>query len=93
MNDKQTKSFNMGLPSIKSVMPGQSLGELIRALQDYGKPRVGLLSGGWHASVDMYVTSKGASFDIKSDFTHDTPEEAATVCLHRVHETLADLKN
>jgi hypothetical protein len=83
----------MSLPSIKSVMPGQSLGELLRNLQGYGKPRVGLFNNGWHVSVDMYVTSKGASFEIKSDFTHDTPEEAAQVCLHRVHETLADLKS
>ena len=67
------------------------VGSMLTALQSYGKPHLFLGRSGWNASVGMHVSSKGASFDIKSEYDHKTPGEACVELVKRVEATLADL--
>jgi hypothetical protein len=63
-----------------------SLEELLGELLQYGQPRVGVYGsgGGWHCSVEMNTNTVGADFKCKSEFNHETPTEAARLCLERV---------
>lgn len=67
------------------------LESLLIELQRYGKPRVGLMSQGWHTSVEMNTTATGVTFEARSDFTHKTPIEAAILCRDRIRSALASL--
>lgn len=63
-------------------------------LTKFGKPKVGVYgSGGWHAHIEMHVadTVKGASFEVKSEFKHQTPDEAVGVLIERMLDTLAQI--
>ena len=71
-----------------------NLEEILIYLSQFGKPRIGIYSTqGWHCNVEMFVTGKGISFEIKSDFGHETPLAAAQCCKRRLEDTLAQIQS
>ena len=49
----------------------------------YGKPRLSLQERGWHCFIEMNTNAEGASFDVRSEFDHPSPEDALIVCKAR----------
>ena len=74
------------------VVDRMTLEELLTALTKYGKCGLSYMGDGWHARVDMYVTSVGAEFKVSSDFRMPSSMAAVRQCYERVIKTLADLK-
>lgn len=68
-----------------------SLEDMLENLCSYGKPKVSMMSEGWLASIEMHVSSKGTTFNIRSEFNHTTPTEAVIVLVDRVDKALRDL--
>lgn len=70
-----------------------TLEELLVAMQKFGKPRLGMYGndGRWSCAVEMHVSAKGATFEIKSEFGLTDPLSAAKQCYERVVQTLRDL--
>lgn len=62
-------------------------------LSRYGNPRVSRLDSGWHASIDMHVNATGAKFEVRSEFGHKTPIDAANECADRVKAIMSGFKN
>ncbi len=81
------------LRDLESLAPAWNLVQLLDALCYYGKPRLSPLVSGWYCVVEMHVASKGASFEIKSDFDHATPGDAARMCASRIAATLRSYAN
>jgi hypothetical protein len=72
------------LRDLESLAPAWNLEQLLEAICHYGRPRLSLLVGGWVCVVEMHVASEGASFEIKSEFNHATPGDAARMCASRI---------
>ena len=64
------------------------LQDLIVYLVRYGKPRVSYISNGWVCSVEMNTNTIGTQFDVKSEFGHRTPIEAAKQCHERIQNAI-----
>lgn len=62
------------------------------ALSFYGRPRVSMTEAGWVCAVEMYVGQVGATFDVRSEFKHATPMDAARQCYSRTMETLKTIQ-
>lgn len=56
---------------------------MIEDLQRYGRPRVMMIDGGWHAAIEVNTSVPGASGTIRSEFDHQTPRAAVKECLER----------
>lgn len=68
------------------------LQSVLLELARYGKPRVGMyIDRGWHCSMDVCITPIGAKFEVRSDFTHKTPIEAAIACRDRLMAAIKHL--
>lgn len=68
-----------------------SLEEILQYLSRFGKPKLGTYARpGWHCSVDLFVPN-GVAFEVKSEFGHPTPTEAAMLCKDRLDAVLAEL--
>lgn len=67
-------------------IPDMTLDELLIALLDYGKPKVGVYGSDelWHCSIEMNTNTVGAEFKCRSDFSMQTPQAAAAQCYERV---------
>jgi hypothetical protein len=61
---------------------------VLTGLARCGKPRLFRMSDGWYCGVEMNTTALGASFEVKSEFNHGTPLEAAAECRRRVDAAL-----
>ena len=59
-----------------------SLEEILVALCRAGNPRCSKMkSHGWMASCEMHVSAAGTTFEVRSEFTHKTPNRCGTrVC-------------
>ncbi len=64
------------------------LEQLLGSLAAYGNPRIARLDSGWFCKVDMSVLPAGASFEVSSEFGHDSPMAAAIECEDRVHDAI-----
>lgn len=72
-------------------IPADLSGRLLY-LQRYGRPVVHCYDdGSWSVKIGMHVASAGASFDVRSDFDHRTPDAAMEQLLSRIAETLGKL--
>ncbi|WP_458068691.1 hypothetical protein [Rhodanobacter sp. BL-MT-08] len=60
-------------------------------LRKFGNPRLMSQTKGWMCAIDMHVNATGATFEIRSEFGHDTPKIAANECLDRVQAVLDGL--
>lgn len=87
----------MTLPTLKnffntnsSVPTETSFEQDLIDLKKYGRPKITCMDdGSWYCSISMHVSSKGASFDVASDFKQRTPSEALAQCRARIIETLS----
>tara|TARA_R110000824_G_scaffold188319_2_gene369695 strand:- start:3359 stop:3625 length:267 start_codon:yes stop_codon:yes gene_type:complete len=85
----------MNLPSTKNsafAPSNNSLEDVLLELERYGEPRVSKLKNGWYSSVEVFVTGKGISFDVKSDYNLATPHGAASQCYDRLMLAIKSIK-
>jgi len=82
-----------GVSKDRSILRSKSvsLEEVLMVLSAYGEPRVAHDGGGWNCCVDMYVSSAGVSFKIRSEFSLKTPLMAAYQCAERLDKALSDV--
>ena len=66
--------------------------ELVEML-DYGRPSLSFIDTGWYCRIKMNTNSKGATFDVRSDFNHGSPAEAIRVCRLRVKAAIKTIKD
>lgn len=67
-----------------------SLENMLLALSKHGNPFLhNHRDGTWSCKVDMHVSAAGVGFEIRSDFTHRSPNTAVKQTLDRMIETLA----
>lgn len=72
-----------------------TLEALLLELSRYGQVRLGQYGTGnskWHCSLDLFVTGKGVSMEIKSDHNSMTPIQAAMQCSDRLVAALNEMK-
>lgn len=68
------------------------LSERLVWLKRFGRPRVSCFKdGAWGATIEMHVSAKGATFDIKSDFDCATPDAAIDQAIERMLDTLSKI--
>lgn len=65
------------------------LSERLQWLRRYGQPRLHFMSDGWHARIEMNTNTTGAEFQVKSEFSHATPDAAVAVLIERMLHALA----
>lgn len=70
-----------------------SLEALINELSKYGKLSMMNLDNGWNVSLDVFITGRGISCKIRSEFDCKTPMEACLGCMERLQKFLSDLAN
>lgn len=62
---------------------------ILMDLAKWGRPSLMQHRDGlWSCGVEVNVTPVGAKFDVRSDFNHASPREAAVVCRDRLHKAL-----
>ena len=71
--------FNANHPSIESYLT---------ELEKYGNPVLRKMDGGWYSKIEVFVTGKGVSFEVDSDFGHSTPTNALALCCDRLKTAL-----
>lgn len=72
------------------IIKDKGLEGLLIMIAKHGKASLWQLpNGSWSCRSEMRVNCVGVTFEIKSDFDHKTPTEAARLCLFRITETLA----
>lgn len=59
------------------------------ALSRFGEPRISMLRGDWHSSIELKLPTTGATLDIRSGFNHPSPVSALTELEERVREVLS----
>jgi len=74
------------------IPDGIPLEDMLTGLLRFGCPRLSYLTDGWHANIKMHVSSEGATFEIRTEFNHKTPNDAVRVLIGLVRDTLKDLK-
>ena len=67
-----------------------SLEELLIHLCKWGKPRLARMSKGWYCVLEVFVTPAGVSFDVKTEFDHKTPHDAACQCYDRLLKAIEE---
>lgn len=74
----------------QAFQPGQhSLEAVLDQLSLHGTPRLHQFKDKcWSCCLDMHVSGEGISFEIKSDFTHSSPLDAALCCQDRMNSAL-----
>lgn len=62
----------------------EKTGQLLAQLAAIGAPMVRRMdSGGWTASVE-FPAPEGVTANVRSDFKHNSPDEALQVCIDRL---------
>lgn len=69
----------------------ESLDSLLLEMCRYGQPKLSMMDSGWHCWIKMHVASQGATFEIKSEFGHQSPRAAADECHARITATIKQL--
>lgn len=69
----------MGVEVVKPTLE-----EILIALAKAGEPILLLSGKGWHCEVGFHVKAIGLTVDVRSDYAHATPTEAAQLCMERV---------
>ena len=71
----------------------QDLNELLLQFQQRGLPQLHCFNDGtWTCLIKIHTAAPGTSFEIKSDYTHRSPLEAALQCQERMIEALSKLE-
>lgn len=66
----------------------ERLEDALAELVKYGDPSIRLMSRGWYCGIEMHHSALGASFDVRSEYDHKTPMDAARQCIERVHQAV-----
>ncbi|MFJ3047031.1 hypothetical protein ACIPEN_14465 [Herbaspirillum chlorophenolicum] len=67
------------------------LNDLLDETTRYGRIRLMRMKDGWYCVIEMNTNTTGTSFEVKSEFDHGTPIEAAHCCIQRMHAALRTL--
>lgn len=88
----------MSMLSIASVADGHvdkvpaGLSDRLVWLTKFGKPSVNKTkSDGWYGLIEMHVSAKGTTFDIRSDYDCASPDAAINQLIERMLDTLAKI--
>lgn len=82
------------LPLVKSSQTApQTLDDVLQEMCRYGQPKLSMMDSGWHCWIKMHVASKGATFEIKSEFGHKSPRAATDECYERIVSTIRNIGN
>lgn len=73
--------------------PEKSLEAVLMELQKFGKPRLGVFSRGWVCTLELAVSSIGFEAEVRSEFTHAVPIDAALQCRDRLRAQLQQLRD
>lgn len=65
--------------------------EILDELSDYGEPWISKFGSEWKCSVDVFVTSKGVTFKVKSDGLA-TPHKACSDCHRKLFYALKRIR-
>ena len=80
------------LPLVKASQTApQTLDDVLQEMCRYGQPKLSMMDGGWHCWIKMHVASKGATFEIKSEFGHQSPMAATNECHERIVSTIRNI--
>ena len=71
---------------------GMPLEQCLEELEKYGDPSLSKNHNEWHCGIEVFVTGKGTSFKVRSDFKHKTHTEAANLCYARLMAELKRIK-
>jgi len=83
-------SFLRPTPAVEKT-PADLDGKLVW-LKRFGQPNIFCHDDGtFSAKIQMHVAQQGASFNIRSDYHHDTPTQAVDQMISRMLETLAQI--
>lgn len=67
--------------SAKKVV--RDLEQLLVDMSKIGKPRVSRMNDGWYSGIEIFNNIDGVTFEVKSEFNHQTPWDAAKQCQER----------
>jgi len=65
--------------------------EVLIFLSNYGDPRMSKTKTGWYCKIELFVTGKGITFEVCTDFKQPTPLNAAHTCAELMLTALNDL--
>ena len=68
----------------KDLLNDLSLEELLEGMKRFGKPRLSFMGDGWHCCIDIYVNTKGCSFEVKSKFGCKTAISSVIECCNNM---------
>lgn len=68
--------------------------ELLIELERFGYPKlIKIDDDGWYAKIEVFVTGKGVSFDVVSEFGRKTPKDSLVQCHERLISALQKIKD
>jgi hypothetical protein len=89
----QYEDVSMGmLAAIKNTMRSpEKLDDVLLDMCRYGQPKLSMMDSGRHCWIKMHVASQGATFEIKSEFGHQSPRAAVDECYARIVATIKQI--
>lgn len=69
-----------------------STDDALKILAMHGEPRCVKMNRGWHASIEVFVTGKGVSFEVQTNFKMPSPNEAVRECLRLLISAIKEIK-
>lgn len=64
------------------------LEEALDALSKFGQPRLSKVDGGWHCSMELFVSTMGTTLTVRSEFDHPKHIDAVRECAKRVIDVI-----
>lgn len=78
--------------ALNHITSADDLDVILTCLSKFGRPNLyNYKDGTWSCGVDMFVTAKGVSFEVKSDNDIGSPKLAAMQCVERIKAAFAGL--
>ena len=73
-----------------TLLKSDSLEVTLEKMEQYGYPRISRLDTGWHSRIRVHTggESDGIDFEVRSEFDHATPAQAALICYSRLRAAL-----
>jgi len=84
------EDVSMGmLDEVKNTMGSpENLDDVLLDMSRYGQPKLSMHDNGWYCWIKMHVTSQGATFEVASEFGHQSPRAAVDECRARIVATI-----
>ena len=74
------------VPEQTPVDSSSRLEDTLLVLAGMGRPSLRRLSKGWYCGIELPAASVGVELEIRSEYDHPTPLDAARECLIRVNK-------